>query len=191
MLVWVAERVAACRHFDRVVVAVEDHELAEALAPWNLDVVVTGSAPDGTSRVARIAPLDVPVVNVQGDQPLIDSELLGALVAALGDGVITLAAPWAGDPHDPARVKVLPGPDFSRTWAPGARLHVGVYGFGPGWVQRCAALPRSGRAERESLEQLSWIAGGVPLRVESVPRGTPSVDTPDDLARVRALLAAS
>ncbi len=188
MLVRVVENVAASRRFARVLVAVEDDELARALAPWDLDVVVTGPAPDGTSRVASVAPEDRAVVNVQADQPLVDDELLGAIVDHLGAGVVTLAAPWAGEPTDPARVKVVPGPDFRREWVDGARLHVGIYGFGPGWVQRCAAAPRSPRAERASLEQLSWLDAGIGVRVVQVPRGTPSVDTPADLERVRAIL---
>jgi 3-deoxy-manno-octulosonate cytidylyltransferase (CMP-KDO synthetase) len=190
MLVRVAESVASSGRFSRVVVAVEDGELAAALEPWGLDVVVTGPAVDGTSRVAAVAPSDRAVVNVQGDQPFIGDDVLGAIVGALGDGVVTPAAPWVGDPHDPARVKVLPGPDFSRGWSPGARLHVGVYGFGPGWVHRCASLPQSARAKEASLEQLTWLDAGVPLRVVDVQSSTASVDTPADLEAVRRWLAA-
>lgn len=193
MLVRVLENVASTGRFERVIAAVEDDELRDALRPYRVDVVVTGPAPNGTARVARVAPRERAVVNVQGDLPLVDDVVLGPLVEALGRAdVVTAAAPWEGDRDDPARVKVWdgpgPGPDFGRTWAPGARRHVGIYGFAPGQVHRCAACPETPRAAAASLEQLAWLDGGVSVAVVAVPHAPASVDTPADLAEVRRRL---
>ncbi len=184
-------REAGC--FDRVLVATDDDRVVDALVPLGVDVVRTGPAPNGTARVAAIAPPDVAVVNVQGDQPLVDPAHLRLLAGACrGDHVVTLCAPLEGDPAAPARVKVAPSlDDFSRRPFPGAapRIHVGLYAFGPGLVHRCAAAPPSVRSRAEDLEQLAWIDAGVPVRAIPVANATPSVDTPDDLLHLRAILA--
>ena len=104
-----------------------------------------------------------------------------------------MVAPFEGDPADPALVKVLArggeAVDFSREPIPegGPYLrHVGLYGFGPGWLQRCGLLARSERSRRADLEQLTWLDAGIPIRVAHVARAPLSVDTPGQLLAARA-----
>ncbi|MCB9688506.1 MAG: NTP transferase domain-containing protein [Alphaproteobacteria bacterium] len=190
-LVWhVWDRAARSGAFDRVLVATDHPSVEAALGPLGVDVVLTDPAPNGTARVASVAPRDVAVVNVQGDQPHVDPQHLALLAASLAPREVrTLAAPLAlADLHDPARVKVSADlADFSRRPFPGAppRVHVGIYGFGPGLVHRCAASPSSDRSRREDLEQLTWIDAGIPVRAIVVDRAATSVDTASDLDRAR------
>lgn len=194
MLEHVWRRVVACDQFARVAVATDDAEVAAVARAFGAEVLVTGPAPSGTARVAlAVGDADVAVVNVQADQPLVPADHLRALVRRLAAGaqVATLCAPLAGDPRDPARVKVLAraghAVSFSRTpFGPPHRLHVGLYGFAAGQIGRCASAPWSARARAEDLEQLAWMDDGVGIDVEEVDAATLSVDTPLDLERVRA-----
>jgi 3-deoxy-manno-octulosonate cytidylyltransferase (CMP-KDO synthetase) len=188
-------RGACAAGFDRVLVATDDARVAAAAAAFGAEVVLTGEAPSGTHRVAAaVGEARVRVVNVQADQPFVDPDHLSEICACLGEGaeVATLSAPF-GDPADagePARVKVTVDEggravDFSRRPLPGARMHLGVYGFGVGWVGRCASVPPSPRSSAEDLEQLAWLDAGIAIHVRSVGRSWPSVDTEADLARAR------
>jgi 3-deoxy-manno-octulosonate cytidylyltransferase (CMP-KDO synthetase) len=186
MIVHAARRALEAGCFSSVWVAAEDAALADVVARFGVPVRVTGPAPNGTARVASIAPADVGVVNVQADQPFVDPAALALLAASLAEGdVVTLSAPPGEDAHRPERVKVVPG-GFTRADTPGARIHVGIYGFGPGVVQRCAAAPPSEASIREDLEQLAWRDAGIVLRVVEIPSAPRSVDTAEDLRRVRA-----
>lgn len=195
MIEHVWRRVVATGLFTRVVVASTDEPVLAWARAVGADGVATEPARDGTHRVslvARACPGSA-VINVQGDLPFVPSDHLQGLVGALrgGAAVATLAAPLTGPVDDPARVKVLVGPParFSRRPLGGTPLvHIGLYGFGPGWVERCAAAPRSERARQEDLEQLAWLDAGIEVSVIQVDRASPSVDTPDDLAQVRRAL---
>lgn len=186
----------ACRAAaaERVVVATDDPRILEAVRGYGGEAVLTGPAPSGTHRVATVAAGHAgPVINVQGDMPLLEPDHVDRVAALLAEGaeIATLSADWpegAGD--DPALVRVWPGPDFGRARRPGARLHVGIYGFAPGALARAAAAPRSARAIAEDLEQLAWIDAGLIVRVGEVRRAPPSVDTPAQLEAVRRLVEA-
>ncbi len=196
--------------FDRTCVATDDDEIAAVVARAGGEVCRTGAAPNGTVRVAAAAvalgaAVDV-VLDVQGDEPLVEPVTLRAVVEGLGGGggspfeIATGAAPGGErEATDPARVKVVVGAGgralyFSRAAVPYGgpyRVHVGVYAFRPDTLQRVAALPEGDLERTERLEQLRWLAHGIALRVVPVAAPAPSVDTAEDLARVRALLAAA
>jgi 3-deoxy-manno-octulosonate cytidylyltransferase (CMP-KDO synthetase) len=148
------------------------------------------------------------VVNLQGDEPLVEPEAVEVLVRAMqetGAAMATLARPL--EPGELERAQVvkvvtdLAGDAlyFSRAAIPYrraggesalARAHVGIYAFTAELLERFAALP-AGRLEREeSLEQLRALEHGLKIRVvETSYRGF-GVDTPEDLARARAALGA-
>lgn len=160
---------------------------------------------------------DTIVVNLQGDEPFAPVEgvrRVAALLAGSRAGMATLAEPiTAADAlFDPNTVKVVVGDHgealyfsrapipwqrdaFPRTDAlalPGAWLrHIGIYAYRAGFLRRFAAMP-PGRLERiESLEQLRVLEAGLAIAVALSPAPFPQgVDTPDDLARAEALLAA-
>ncbi|HHO49931.1 MAG TPA: 3-deoxy-manno-octulosonate cytidylyltransferase [Deltaproteobacteria bacterium] len=191
--VWCAANEAGC--FARVQIATDSDEVARVARGFGAEVVMTGPAPSGTHRVALVAPEHAPVIGIQADQPFLDPDHLRTLAALIElHPVGTLCAPLVGDPHDPARVKVVVTGGraiaFSRRPIPGQGpwwVHVGLYGFGPGWVQRCAAAPRSAAAAAEDLEQLSWLDLGIPIGIAEVARCGISVDTPEQLQAARAL----
>jgi 3-deoxy-manno-octulosonate cytidylyltransferase (CMP-KDO synthetase) len=195
MLEHVWRRVVASDCFARVVIACHEDEVARVARSFGADVILAGPARNGTERVAMaVGDAPVAVVNVQADQPLVDSRHLARLVAMLdrGAAVATLCTGLTGDLADPARVKVRWAADgrairFSRRpLGPPHWLHVGLYGFAAGWIRRCADAPPSAASAAEDLEQLAWMDAGVRIDVGAVDEVARSVDTPHDLERVRA-----
>lgn len=189
-----ALRCEASELFDRVLVATPDPAIHAAAEELGLEVVRTGPAPTGTHRVAAAAPKEATVVvNVQGDLPVFDEDLLPAALAALEAADIgTVWAPLDGDPHEASRVKVRVDnqgrADFSRRPFAGASpwVHVGVYAFRPASLARAVAAPRTGRCVAEDLEQLAWVDGGMAIGARGIARAPLSVDTKADLDRLRS-----
>ena len=192
--------------FEHVCVATDDEEIAAVVREAGGVAVLTGEHPNGTARIAEAlaARRKKFVLNVQGDEPLVSAETLHRIVRGLEEcpgtttGICTGAAPL--DPADaerPERVKVVTTLEgralyFSRRAIPYGgpyRVHVGVYGFYRTALQRVAGLPPSPFDEGERLEQLRWMAHGYRIHVVDVEAPAPSVDTQEDLDRVRAIFA--
>jgi 3-deoxy-manno-octulosonate cytidylyltransferase (CMP-KDO synthetase) len=208
----VVERARRARGVDVVAVATDDRRIAEAAERAGAEAIVTGDAPTGTDRVAeaarRLRPAPDVVVNLQGDEPLIEPEAIETLVAAMAPGVAmaTLARPLAaGELARPQVVKVvtdLRGDAlyFSRAAIPHrraggdsplARAHVGIYAFTAAFLQEFAALPPGRLEAEESLEQLRALEHGHRIRVADTRYAGFGIDTPEDLERARGILAAA
>jgi len=197
-----------------VFVATDCSEVAEAVIGAGGKAVMTRpDHPSGSDRVheaaSRIGEAEI-VVNIQGDLPLLDPELVRACVAPLDDpetDIATLAAEIddPGEVIDPNVVKVIGTPAtgtgvlralyFTRAPAPagyGPFLHhIGIYAFRRAALDRFVSLPASPLEKRERLEQLRALECGMRIgvrMVDSVPLG---VDTPADLERARALYGAA
>jgi 3-deoxy-manno-octulosonate cytidylyltransferase (CMP-KDO synthetase) len=212
MVAHVVERARQARNVDLVAVATDDARIAAAAERAGAAALLTGPAETGTDRVAAAARMLDPrpgmVVNLQGDEPLVEPAALEELVRAMqetGAGMATLARPLEpGELTRPQVVKVVSDLSgdalyFSRAAIPHrraggdsplARAHVGIYAFTAELLERFASLPQ-GRLEREeSLEQLRVLEHGLKIHVvETSYRGF-GVDTPEDLARARAVLGA-
>lgn len=212
MIAHVVERCRRARGVDEVIVATDDSRIRDAVAPSGVRVEMTSPEhPSGTDRVAEVArrvAADA-YVNVQGDEPLIEPAAIEELAQALRAGVpmVTLCRPAreGEDLDDRNTVKVVMDQRgdalyFSRSAIPFYRdgrpnnalsfVHVGVYGYSRDFLLQFAALP-PGRLERaERLEQLRALEHGHAIRVLPTPYGSFSVDTAEDLARVRALVEA-
>ncbi len=207
----VVERALAARGIDRVAVATDDDRIAEVARSCGALAVMTGPAATGTDRVAeaarKLSPRPSLVVNLQGDEPLIEPGAIEALLAAMSDPAVkmaTLARPLVdGELERTQVVKMVCAANgdalyFSRAAIPHrreggpsllARAHVGIYAFREPFLQEFAALA-PGRLEREeSLEQLRALEAGHRIRVVETRYGGFGVDTPEDLERARALLA--
>lgn len=224
MVVRVAERAAASGAAG-VWVATDHAGVAKAVAEQGYQTVMT--SPDcasGTDRLAEVASQlgwadDVVVVNVQGDEPLIDPGLVHATAQALFDHPAASMATVCHRIHDSAEafnpnvVKVVTDKDgyalyFSRAPIPWARdewadasaralpatlpiqRHIGLYAYRVGFLKAYPGLSRPGIEIHESLEQLRALWHGYRIMViESDQPIAPGVDTPEDLEKVRALLA--
>ena len=206
-----AERSGA---FERVLVATDDERIAEAVARFGGLVEHTSAAHrSGTDRVAEVVarmPAEAPdvVVNLQGDEPLVDPASLRRLVQAFTDvrvAMATLVRPLedAADRLNPHVVKVVPDIRgdalyFSRADIPfdrdGMRVprfaHVGLYGYRRATLVRLAQLPPTTLELAESLEQLRALEHGISIRCIVTEHPSIGVDTPADLARAEAALAA-
>jgi len=214
--VW--ERVARMRKATEILVATDSEEVAKAVAGWGGQFVMT--SPDcrsGTERIASI--LDGLkgqfILNVQGDEPFIDPVLLDALVecfAAEGGDVVTPVYPIRdlATLMNPAVVKVVRGADgrawyFSRSAVPHVRGvpmeewparglhwgHLGVYGYARAKLAAYATLPESPLESVEALEQLRFLEAGWRIQTLETEYHAVAIDTPEDLAKARALLASA
>ncbi|HEX9050668.1 MAG TPA: 3-deoxy-manno-octulosonate cytidylyltransferase [Anaeromyxobacter sp.] len=205
----VVDRARRARGVDVVAVATDDPRIARAAEAAGAVAILTGAAATGTDRVAeaarKLAPAADVVVNLQGDEPLIEPAAIETLVAAMAAGaeMATLARPLeAGEAERPQVVKVvtdLAGNAlyFSRAPVPHrraggtsalARAHVGIYGFSAAFLQEFAALPPGRLEAEESLEQLRALEHGHRIRVADTSYRGFGIDTPEDLERARGLL---
>ncbi|MCT6814152.1 3-deoxy-manno-octulosonate cytidylyltransferase [Bombella apis] len=212
MIVHVARRAVAAG-LGPVLVAAGDEEIRDAVASIaGVKAILTDPAlPSGSDRVQAAIEAHDPqrrhdcVINLQGDLPLVEPETLQQALRPLAEGrfdIGTLVAPVQGPEERDAEsvVKVacsFQSDDdvaralyFSRSvipWGEGVYWHhVGVYAWRREALARFVTLPPSGLEEREKLEQLRALEAGMTIgcaRIATAPLG---VDTPEDLARVRA-----
>lgn len=220
MVVRVAERAALAGPL-QVVVAGDDPEIVAACRAHGVQAILTRTDHlSGSDRLAEACTLlglpdDACVVNVQGDEPLIDPALIRAcadLLESRADCVMSTAAHVITDPAEfasPNVVKVVlddagrallfsrsPIP-FWRDGPPGALprdpaplRHIGIYGYRAGFLRSYPSLPPAPLERTESLEQLRVLWHGAHIAVHLSNRTPPpGVDTPEDLERVRAWLS--
>jgi 3-deoxy-manno-octulosonate cytidylyltransferase (CMP-KDO synthetase) len=208
----VVERARSANGVDVVMVATDDERIALAARAAGADALVTGPAETGTDRVAQAARVMLPrptiVVNLQGDEPLIEPAAVEALVHAMDQGgseMATMARPLdLGEWERPEVVKVVTDRSgnalyFSRAPIPArrepgpsplARAHVGMYAFTAAFLERFAALEPGRLEQEERLEQLRALEHGYRIRVVDTTYRGFGVDTPQDLERARALVLA-
>ena len=220
MVVRAAEQAAKSRA-GRVVVATDHEEIFAACQAHNIEVVMTGEYHEsGTTRLAEAAQLlglsaDTVVVNVQGDEPLIDPKLVDQTAAVLVENGAPMATA-AHEIHDfdefmnPNVVKVVlcrQGRALYFSRAPiayprdsmraGERTlpqadaplrHIRIYAYRAGFLNEYAQMSASPLENIESLEQLRVLWHGHPIAVEIVAQAPAAgVDTQEDLERVRAV----
>jgi 3-deoxy-manno-octulosonate cytidylyltransferase (CMP-KDO synthetase) len=222
MVVRVAER-AALSGASRIIVATDDDGILAACAAHGVEACMTrADHPSGTDRIAEVARTldlapDAVVVNLQGDEPLIDPALLAAAASRIDASVpmATCAHPLydAAEAFNPNVVKVVLDRHgralyFSRATIPWHRdgfaqdkstlpaayvplRHIGLYAYRNDFLQAYPKLDVSPLETIEALEQLRVLWHGYPIAVH-VTADAPAagVDTPEDLARVRAHFAA-
>jgi len=217
MIVRVAER-AQASGAQRIIVATDHADIAAACAAHGIEACMTrADHPSGTDRIAEVARTlqlapEAVVVNLQGDEPLIDPALLAACAARIGAGVpmATCAHPLssAEDAFNPNVVKVVLDKAgralyFSRATIPWHRdgfaqdraalppgyvplRHIGLYAYSNAFLQQYPQLEASPLEAIEALEQLRVLWHGIPIAVHVTAEAPHAgVDTPEDLARVR------
>lgn len=212
MIAHVAAR-AASAGVGPVWVATDSSEIATAAETAGARATLTSAAHrSGSDRIAealgRIDPdgaYDV-IVNVQGDEPLIDSQAIRAALALMDDAAVdigtlaALATPSERDDPDavkligteiaPGRLRALYFSRAAAPWGEGPLLrHIGLYAYRRAALQRFVGLPPSALEQRERLEQLRALEAGMRIDAALVDEGARGVDTPADLERVREIVA--
>lgn len=219
LIEWVWRRVEDMSALDALVVATDSERVAEVCVGLGATVEMTDpDHPSGTDRVAEVAALEPyrgygTVVNIQGDEPLLEPGHLSAAVELVRDGrwsVGTCAAPLVSEEarRDPSVVKVVRAESgralyFSRGAVPYRRegkpgpealagppflRHVGLYAYRREALARWVSLSPSTLERLEMLEQLRPLEAGMEIGVAVVGAAEGGVDTPADVVRVEARL---
>ena len=208
--VWQGSRQA--KNLDSVIIATDDMRIAEAAFDWGAEVALTSprhqSGTDRVAEVVRNAKQFAFVINIQGDEPLIDQYLIDRLVEKLRSDrkidIVTAAHPFEnpGEASSPHQVKVVVDSTgcalyFSRAAIPFPRnpskirylRHQGIYGFRRDALLQFVKWKRGPLERAESLEQLRALENGVIVHVLLTRYGTPGVDTPTDAEALERKLA--
>jgi 3-deoxy-manno-octulosonate cytidylyltransferase (CMP-KDO synthetase) len=213
---WAVERALQAKTLDQVVLATDHAEIAEAVEGLPVEVRMTrADHPSGTDRVAEaLEGLEAEIViNLQGDEPLLDPALVDRLVGVLAEDagwdMATAATPirQLDELLDPSVVKVVWGEGgrafyFSRSVIPHQRdpeggapwpedlywRHLGIYGYRASFLKTLVATPPTRLEQTEKLEQLRALHIGCAMKVLPVAEAAMGVDTPEDLARVEKQL---
>lgn len=199
----VVDRVRLCQRVSQILVATDDQRIVDALRPFNTTCVLTSpDHPSGTDRIAEVARNleDSIVVNVQGDEPEIEPEVVDGLVGRMEtsqDDMATAATPFLNnvDADNPNLVKVVLSLSghalyFSRSRIPFVRdagatgatppeylLHLGIYAYRREFLLKYAGWAPTPLELSEKLEQLRALEHGSKLYVMRVSRATHGIDT--------------
>ena len=198
----VVEQARKCRRVRDVLVATDDARIVQALRPFDTRCVMTSIEHlSGTDRIAEVARSldDEIIVNVQGDEPEIEPQIIDGLIERLEDSeddMATAATPFpaGADPHDPNLVKVVTDIDgraiyFSRSPIPFRReptteavpayyLHLGIYAYRRDFLLKFASWRPTPLETTEKLEQLRALEHGRSIFVLKTERATHGIDTP-------------
>lgn len=211
--VW--ERVSQAKNVQQVIVAADSQEVAQVVEAWGGKALLTDPAcQSGTERIASLLnQLDADLIlNVQGDEPLVDPAMLDALVERWRQVPCDLITPVyritsLEDLSNPNVVKVARAQDghalyFSRSVLPYVRDwpleqwlehqefwgHIGVYGYRREVLAQYADLPPSPLQKAESLEQLRFLEAGYAFQTVETTYHSIAVDTQADLEKVRSMI---
>jgi 3-deoxy-manno-octulosonate cytidylyltransferase (CMP-KDO synthetase) len=209
--VW--ERCARAKSLASVIIATDDMRIAEAAFDWGAEVAMTSPKhPSGTDRLAEVARRAREfshIINIQGDEPLIDPKLIDRLARELQRDrkleMITAAHPFenAAAAESPHQVKVVLARNgdalyFSRSMIPFVRdvgatatylRHQGIYGYTRDLLLRFVRWKPSPLERAESLEQLRALENAVRIHVLLTKTGSPGIDTPEDAVALERILA--
>jgi 3-deoxy-manno-octulosonate cytidylyltransferase (CMP-KDO synthetase) len=200
------EQVKKARQIDRVTIATDHEEIFSVAQAFGAEVVMTDPAlPSGTDRIAVVTQQQELgwILNVQGDEPLIQPEVLDDFINSLGKTQAPMAtlARLIDDPaevQNPNMVKVVMDQEgkalyFSRAAIPynrdgqaGVRYwhHLGIYAYRPATLQQLVRWSPSALEMVEKLEQLRALQNGVAIQVTPTSVEAVGVDSPEDLERV-------
>jgi 3-deoxy-manno-octulosonate cytidylyltransferase (CMP-KDO synthetase) len=215
LLWYVWRQVKKARSLSAVYVATDSEEVCTTVESWGGSAFMTSEdCPSGTDRIASILNRieGDRILNIQGDEPLIDPQLIDGMVEAWGKNGGDLITPVyrirdLETLQNPNVVKVVRGRDgqayyFSRHPIPFVRDlpierwlekhtfwgHVGVYGYRREVLAAFPSIPESSLESAERLEQLRFLEAGFEIRTVTTDYHPVAVDTPVDLERVRMIL---
>ncbi len=211
----VVERCQQARSLAEVIVATDDSRIAGVASAFCRVELTRADHPSGSDRIAEVASRIAcdAVVNIQGDEPLMDPAVIDAVAATLVQDEISTAATLiklAAELENPNVVKVVVNAAgralyFSRRTIPYLRetarrsvsdqlaefpflKHLGIYGYRRETLLRLVKYPVSPLENAEKLEQLRALENGIEIAVVKVDYDSTGVDMPEDVARVESIL---
>ncbi|NVK66134.1 MAG: 3-deoxy-manno-octulosonate cytidylyltransferase [Flavobacteriales bacterium] len=214
MIQRVYEGASKAKMLEEVIVATDDQRIFDEVKGFGGKVVMTSEAHrTGTDRCGEVAQqfeADV-VINIQGDEPLIDFRQLDQLLEAFNDDSVQIATLGIADVSqddkmNPNRIKLVRNVRndalyFSRSNIPNEHhssaesrenypffRHIGVYAYRKNTLLELINLEPTDLEKVESLEQLRWMYYGYPIRVVETDIETPNIDVPEDVEKVQAFL---
>ena len=206
MVVHTMERVLKAQRLDKVILAIDSEETLDALKDFDFDMVMTSKDHySGTDRVAevvkKIEDAEV-IINIQGDEPLIDANIIDALVDLFEDKDVKMGTAistklTADDLLDPNVVKAIIDQDknvidFKRNIFDleigGLYRHIGIYGFRRNTLFQFSMLEQSPRELEKKLEQMRALDNGLPIRAAITGFESFAVDTQSDLNKVAEIM---
>jgi len=216
MIQRVYEQASSSKKLDTVVVATYDQRIVDHVQSFGGKVQMTGDHHrSGTERCGEVietyAAYDV-VINIQGDEPLIQPQQLEKIIQLFDDpkveiGTLVKVMSNPSDIRNPNRVKVVldaekngiyfsrsPIPHIAQTphdnWMENGIFykHIGIYAWRMHILKELIVLSPSALEKQESLEQLRWLYHGYEIRTAETSIETPNIDTPEDVDAVMALL---
>lgn len=215
MIQRVYEGAKKSQRIDEVIVATDDERIYNAVLAFGGKAEMTSeSHPSGTDRCAEVSNRNTSfdlVINIQGDEPLVDFRQLDSLIDAFSDekvAIATLATEniTPEDLHNPNRIKLVLDNQkkamyFSRSAIPNAinfsgnaltaypfLRHIGLYAYRRNILEEITKLPPTMLEKIESLEQLRWLFYGYSIHVVKTTIETPNIDVPEDVNKVLACL---
>jgi 3-deoxy-manno-octulosonate cytidylyltransferase (CMP-KDO synthetase) len=212
----VVEQCQKAKSLAEIIVATDDARIAEVAKRFCRVEMTRADHPSGTDRVAEVATRCAcdAVVNIQGDEPLIEPAVIDAVAGALADCEMSTAATRIKEPAEldnPNVVKVVAGASgralyFSRRAIPYLReaaspenirgqlaafaflKHLGIYGYRRETLLRLVEFPVSPLEAAEKLEQLRALENGIAIAVVKVDYDSAGVDEPEDVARAENIV---
>ena len=206
LIVHVMERALEAKSLDKVILAVDSEETIKTLEQYNFDMVLTSSDHvSGTDRIAEVID-EIPdaeiIINIQGDEPLIEAEVIDSLVDSFNDSTVNISTIVStkltvSDLLNPNVVKAIVNEyqdaiEFKRNIFDleigGVYRHVGIYGFRRESLIAFTRLDPSVREVESRLEQLRALDNGMPIRATVTNYDSHSVDTQADLDKVARIM---
>jgi 3-deoxy-manno-octulosonate cytidylyltransferase (CMP-KDO synthetase) len=211
MIQRVYEGASRAKGFHEIIVATDDERIVDAVLRFGGNVQLTSSHhPSGTDRCAEViaerTDVDV-VINIQGDEPLVNPKQLELLIDAFTQPDTQIAtlgnhSVSAEDLVNPNRIKIVvdhaknalyfsrsPIPNHANSSSDPLKSypymrHIGLYGYRADVLRKLTSLQPTALEKIESLEQLRWMYYGYPIRVIETSIETPNIDVPEDVRNV-------
>ena len=206
LIAHVMERALEAKSLDKVILAVDSEETIKTLEQYNFEMVLTSSDHvSGTDRIAEVID-EIPdaeiIINIQGDEPLIEADVIDSLVDSFNDSTVNISTIVStkltvSDLLNPNVVKAIVNEhqdaiEFKRNIFDleigGVYRHVGIYGFRRESLIAFTRLDPSVREVESRLEQLRALDNGMPIRATVTNYDSHSVDTQADLDKVARIM---
>ena len=202
MVVHVAERAKQSKLLEKVILAIDSNEVKQVLSDYDLEIVMTSKDHvSGTDRVTEVVKgLDSAelIINIQGDEPLLDPKVIDGLIKVFDDSTVSMGTVVSRkigirDYLDRNVVKAFLDEnqnayDFKRdiydSDIGGVFRHIGFYGFDRDTLLQFSSLPASKNETKYSLEQFRAIDNGIKIKAFISNARQQAVDSPEDLGRV-------